>query len=84
MQVSVGNITLRQRRLLQVVKELIGAFLSRKYLRVTALEQVVFMKYDEETALFPICAANEFILHKIAVSYARTFVQSALSLLNQV
>lgn len=48
----VGNFTLSNLRLLYVVKEINEGFPSGKVLRVAALDDVMSIECDEETAFF--------------------------------
>lgn len=67
-----------------VVQEVNEGFPSNQCLRVTALDDVVFMECDKETMQYLVRLANAFIRHKNAVLYAQPFSQSALSLLNEI
>lgn len=61
----IGNLTLRNLHLLDAVKELNKLFLSLQCLGVTALDNVVSVERDEETALFLVCATNTFTRNKM-------------------
>lgn len=75
---------LRHLCLLDILNELNKGFPTSQCLGVTALDDVVCMKYDEETARFLVCSNHEFIHHKHFVFYARVFYHSALSLRKKV
>lgn len=60
---------MRHPRLLHVKKGLHEGFPSSQGLRVTALNDVVFMKRGDKTALLLICPANALISLENAVLY---------------
>lgn len=79
----VGHVTLRHHRLSDVQNEFNEGFPCSQYLGLTALHELVFMEYNEETVLFFIHVTHAFNRHKIAVINTWPFDQGTFLLLNQ-